>query len=105
MTTRTTDTKHFLSGDWTITGVVSQVGLLSHSLQKLASGRKKRIHIDCGKINSIDMSGLQLLHVWMELVKMRGVDAQLLNMPADMQHTIRRLGLGHSFTDNYPDAA
>ena len=51
------------------------------------------------------MSGLQLLHVWMELVKMRGVETELLNMPEGMQQTIGRLGLGQSFTDNYPGAA
>jgi anti-anti-sigma regulatory factor len=104
MTTRTTDTKHHLSGDWTISGVVDQCKQLSRSLKDLESGRKKRLHIDCGKINCIDMSGLQLLHVWMELVKMRGVEAELLNLPDDMQHIIQRLGLGQSFTDNYPDA-
>lgn len=105
MATRTTDNNHHLSGDWTISGVVSQADLLSRSLEKLASTRKKRIRIDCGSIDAIDMSGLQLLHVWMELVKMRGVEAELLNLPDDMLHTIERLGLGQSFTDNYPDAA
>lgn len=105
MATKTTDSKHHLSGDWTISGVVNQVDLLSQSLEKLALTRKKRLCIDCGNIDSIDMSGLQLLHVWMELVKMRGVETKLLNLPDDMQHTIQRLGLGQSFTDNYPDAA
>ena len=105
MSTRTTDSKHQLTGDWTVSGVVGQCKVLSRSLQGLDSGRKKRIRIDCGKISSIDMSGLQLLHVWMELVKMRGVEAELLNLPNDMQRTIERLGLGQSFTDNYPGSA
>lgn len=105
MATRTTDGNHNLSGDWTISGVASQVSSLSEYLQKLASARNKRIHIDCGSIESIDMSGLQLLHVWMELVKMRGVETRLHNLPDGMLLTIERLGLGHSFTDNYPDAA
>lgn len=105
MATRTKDTSHHLSGDWTIAGVVNQVESLSLTLEKLTSTRKKRIHIDCGRIDSIDMSGLQLLHIWMELVKMRGVETQLLNLPDGMQQTIERLGLGHSFTDNYMDAS
>lgn len=100
-----TGTKHHLSGDWTISGVVGQVDLLSQSLKKLESTKKKRIHIDCGNIDSIDMSGLQLLHVWMELVKMRGVETRLLNLPADMQQAIESLGLVQSFTDCYPDEA
>lgn len=99
------DSKHKLSGDWSISGVVNQLDSLSRSLQKLTSGRKKNIHIDCGNINSIDMSGLQLLHVWLELVKVRGVDAQLINLPDGMQQTIERLGLGKCFTHSYPDAA
>lgn len=105
MAMRQTDTKHHLSGDWTISGVVGQVDLLSQSLKMLTSTNKKRIHIDCGNIDSIDMSGLQLLHVWMELVKMRGVETQLLNLPADMQQAIENLGLVQSFTDCYPDEA
>ena len=102
MAMRTTDGEQHLSGDWTISGVVSQIDPLSSYLGKLEVSRKKRIHIDCGRIDSIDMSGLQLLHVWMELVKMRGVEAQLLNLPDDMKQTINRLGLGQSFTDNHP---
>lgn len=105
MATRTTDSKHHLSGDWTISGVVGQLDSLKSSLQKLDSAKKKRIHIDCGKIDAIDMSGLQLLHVWMELAKMRGVKTELINLPAIMHQNIHRLGLGHCFTDNYPDVA
>ncbi len=100
MPTKTTDSKHHLTGDWTISGVVGQLDSLQSSLQKLESGRKKNIHIDCGKIEAIDMSGLQLLHVWLELVKMRGMEAQLLNLPDHMHHNIHRLGLGQCFTDN-----
>lgn len=103
MAKRISGSKHQLSGDWTISGVVDQVGLLSKSLQRLASAQKKCVCIDCGRIDSIDMSGLQLLHVWMECAKMCGVKAQLVNLPDSMQQTIQRLGLGCCFTNNYPD--
>jgi len=102
MATKTTDNRHHLSGDWTIAGVANQVDSLSRSLQKLESARNKRIQIDCGRIESIDMSGLQLLHVWMELVKMGGIKTRLVNLPDSMQQSINRLGLGQCFTDNYP---
>jgi anti-anti-sigma factor len=105
MATHTKDTRHQLTGDWTISGVAAQCEALSKSLQDLKSGRKKKIQIDCQQINSIDMSGLQLLHVWMECVRMRGVETQLLNLPDEMQQTIQQLGLGQCFTDNYPGAA
>ena len=105
METCTPDTKHHLTGDWTISGVIDQCEKLSRSLQELEVDRQSQLHIDCGKINSIDMSGLQLLHVWMELVRMRGVETHLFNLSDEMLQTIERLGLRHSFTDNYPDAA
>lgn len=105
MKTRFSKTRHQLTGDWTIAGVVVQCQHLSRSLQELECGRKKKLHIDCGNIASIDMSGLQLLHVWMELIRMRGVEARLMNLPDEMQQVVYRLGLGQSFTDNYPDVA
>ena len=105
MATRTTGSKHHLSGDWTISGVVGQLDSLKSSLQQLESTKKKCVHIDCGKIEAIDMSGLQLLHVWMELAKMRGVKTELINLPDYMYQNINRLGLGYCFTDNYPDVA
>jgi len=105
MTTPTTDTKHQLSGDWTIFGLVHQVDWLSKSLEKLASAGKKTVHIDCGRIDAIDMSGLQLLQVWMQCAKARGIQAHLINLPDYMQQTIQTMGLGQCFTDNYPDAA
>lgn len=105
MTAKMTVNKHHLSGDWTIAGVVTQVNSLSDSLQKMSTSRKKSIHIDCAMISTIDMSGLQLLHVWMELVKMRGVKAELVNLPDSMRQSIDRLGLVQCFTDDYSDVA
>ncbi len=105
MANRTSDSNHYLSGDWTISGVVDQCEKLSRSLQNLRADNKSKLQIDCGKINNIDMSGLQLLRVWMELVRMHGVETQLFNLPDDMLQTIQRLGLHHSFTDNYCDEA
>ncbi|MDD5284369.1 MAG: STAS domain-containing protein [Desulfuromonadaceae bacterium] len=105
MAKRTAGGKHNLSGDWTISGVMSQVDSLSDSLQKGGTGRKKNLHVDCARISNIDMSGLQLLHVWIECARMRGISPQLVNLPDGMQETIRRLGLGKCFTDSYPDAA
>ena len=85
--------KHNLSGDWTISGVVKQLDSLSHALQNLESRGNKKLLVDCGNINSIDMTGLQLLHVWMECARIRGVKPQLINLPVDMRHMIQPLGL------------
>ena len=92
MSTRTTERKHHLSGDWTINGLMNQVHPLTHSLLILESD-VKHFHIDCGNIEAIDMSGMQLLHVWMELLKMRGVAPKIVNPPDYMQQSIQRLGL------------
>jgi anti-anti-sigma regulatory factor len=105
MTRETTDAKHQLSGDWTIAGVVTQVELLSHCLENLDSAGKNGIYLDCGRIDSIDMSGLQLLHVWMGCVKIRGLQAKLVNLPDAMQQTIQHLGIGHCFMDTGSDAS
>lgn len=92
-----------LSGCWNLSGVVLQIESLS-TLQWLESGLVKLIRIDCSEISSIDMSGLQLLHVWMQCVRLRGVKPELVNLPEDLQHTIKRLGFEKYFTDFYTDA-
>jgi anti-anti-sigma regulatory factor len=94
------ESRHQLTGDWTIAGVMNQMDSLSQYLHELAATCKKHVHIDCERIDVIDMSGLQLLHVWIECIRMRGMEAQLLNMPDSMRQSIQRLGLGNYFMDN-----
>ncbi len=105
MTTQTQEPRHQLTGDWTIAGVVTQVDTLTDSLQKLAVDQHKHLHVDCASINSIDMSGLQLLHVWLQCAKMRGIKTKLVNLPEGMQKAIQNLGLHQAFSDSYPDVA
>ena len=73
--------------------------------KKYLQTEERSLNIDCKQIDTIDMSGLQLLHVWVQCVRARGVKTQLINLSESMQQTIRRLGLGQCFTDNYPDSA
>jgi len=100
MATQATDSGYQLGGDWTISGVVGQLGHLNFSLQKLAVGCRKTVQIDCGKIEAIDMDGMQLLHVWLELVKMRDMETQLFNLPDQMQQCIKQLGYGDYYKKN-----
>ena len=102
MTNCTTETIYHLFGEWTISGVDDQFRVLSETLQEMASGPNKLPHVDCGNICSFDMSGLQLLHVWLECAKMQGIIVQLVNLPDSMQQTIRRLGFGHAFHEISP---
>lgn len=88
-----------LQGDLTHSGVTdSIINSLSVSLQQVASGGEKRFRIDCGRIGTADISGLQLLYVWMQCARFRGVEPELVNLPDTLQKTLQRMGLGHCFT-------
>lgn len=99
MITQATVHKHELTGDWSITGVVKQLDSLTITLKKLEPNQNKILHIDCTKIKNIDMSGLQLIHVWRECAVMRGVESRLINIPNHMHKIIQSVGLGRSFLD------
>jgi len=87
-----------LSGQWDLSGLVHQIESLS-ALYQLESGPGRKIRIDCSEIGSVDMSGLQLLYVWMQCVSFRGAKPELINLPEDMQLAIKRLGLEKCFSD------
>jgi anti-anti-sigma regulatory factor len=104
MVTCTNGTGIKLSGHWNISGVVLQIESLS-TLHQLESGLEKLYNIDCSEISSVDISGLQLLHVWLQCVRLRGVKPELINLPEGMQQTIKQLGLENCFADFYVDSA
>jgi len=93
-----------LSGHWNISGVVHQMASLP-VLHHSEFGRDNLFRIDCSEISSVDMSGLQLLYVWMQCVSMRGVKPALVNLPEGMHQTIKRLGLEKCFSDFYTDSS
>ena len=99
MATLATGSRHYLEGDWTLTGVTKQLGGLSSSLQKLKSANHKSVHIDCSKIEAIDLSGLDLLRVWVELLKIHGVEPNIVNPTDYVQNNIHRLGVNQCFAD------
>jgi len=88
-----------LQGDLTHSGVTDNIiNSLSVSLQQVASGGEKNFHIDCRKIGTADRRGLQLLYVWMQCARFRGVEPVLVNLSDTLQQSIQRMGLGHCFT-------
>ncbi len=90
-----------LQGDWTHTGVtLSSIDSLEVSLQQIESGGEKFICIDCGRIRAADIIGLQLLYVWMQCARFRGVEPELVNLSDSMQQALQRMGLGHCFSGN-----
>lgn len=88
-----------LHGDLTHTGVTQNIiSSLAVSLQKSETGADKNIRIDCGRVRSADISGLQLLYVWMQCARFRGVETKLVNLSDSLQQTMAKMGLGHCFT-------
>jgi len=94
------DTVAHLQGDLTHSGVThSIVSSLAVSLQQIVSGSEKKIRIDCGNVRVANSSGLQLLYVWMQCARFRGVEPELINLPDSLQHALQGMGIGHCFAE------
>lgn len=92
-----------LQGNLTNYGVTQKnIESLSVSLQQIGSEEEKYFQIDCTKIRSADMSGLQLLYVWMQCAIFRGGKPELVNLSVDLQKAILSMGLGHCFQVTAP---
>jgi anti-anti-sigma factor len=88
----------YLKGDLTHIGVTRNIiNSLAVSLHKTESGAGKNIRIDCTKVRSADTSGLQLLYVWMQCARFRGVETVLVNMSDSLKRIMRKRGLRHCF--------
>lgn len=98
MAVRMAGTVAHLEGDWTITGVADNIGSLVLSLNQMESGGEKSFQINCGQIEETDTSGLQLLNVWVECAKLRGIEPELVNVTDGMQRAIHELGFSHCFS-------
>ena len=87
-----------LSGDWTMNGISHQV----QSLMAISSGvgggvaQTGKLVVDCSGIKEIDISGLQLLYVWLQCLKIKGLRAELVNFSDGMRSTVQKVGL-HKF--------
>ena len=85
-----------LRGDWTIAGVGRQVSLLKE-LPMEYTVPDTTIAIDCSGIDSIDLSGFQLILVWFHCIRLRGLRPELVNMPEWMREAQERQGLSVLF--------
>lgn len=84
-----TGTEAFLHGDWTLKGVTPNIDSLARSLQQLGQGSKKDLRVDCGQIQETDSSGLQLLNVWIQCLRFRGIEPTLVNVPKNLRHSMQ----------------
>ncbi|MDD2735921.1 MAG: STAS domain-containing protein [Desulfuromonadaceae bacterium] len=88
-----------LYGDLNHSGATHNiVNTLAASLQKIESVGDKSLHIDCTKIISADFSGLQLLYVWMQCARHRGVEPRLVNLSNSLQQAMQSMGISHCFS-------
>lgn len=99
MTSYAAGTVAHLQGDLTHSGVTKNIiNSLAVSLHKITSGGYKNIHIDCERIRTADISGLQLLFVWMQSARFRGVEPELINLSYSLRQAMQSMGFGHCFT-------
>jgi ABC-type transporter Mla MlaB component len=91
MTIRIAGTEAHLEGDWTLSGASRNLSLLSYSLQQFEPGSRQSLRIDCGGIHKVDMNGMQLLNVWLQCFRFRGVETTLVNVPESLRHSMHGL--------------
>lgn len=78
----------FLIGDWNMEGAVRHIDSLSNVLQQIGYQEKKMLKVDCGEIVSVDYSGLQLLKVWLQCVRFRGLEPILVNISEGLKRVL-----------------
>jgi anti-anti-sigma regulatory factor len=103
MTVRMVGTVVHLEGDWTMSGVADNLGSLVLTLNQLESEGEKNIQINCEQIEETDTSGLQLLYVWVECARLRGIEPKLANVTDRMKRAIREFGFSQNFSDRYSE--
>lgn len=94
-----------LYGDWTMTEVADNLESMILCLGRLESEGKKSFWINCRQVEETDTSGLQLLNVWMECARLRGIEPKLVNVNDTMLRSINDFGFSHLFSDTYPDVS
>lgn len=92
MGVRMAGTVAHLEGDWTMTGVADNIDSMLLILNWLETTGVKSFNINCGQINETDTCGLQLLNVWVECARLRGMDPKLVNVTEGMRRVHRELG-------------
>jgi anti-anti-sigma regulatory factor len=96
----------YLKGDWTINGVTKgKIDSLAFALQDISSGEGIGLLVDCGHITSIDTTGHQLIYVWVQCARLRGVEPELVNLPDSLRQRLQSLGGRYGHSRTFPKAA
>lgn len=92
MTIRMEGTDVFLAGDWNISGVVAHIDTLSNILQQVDEEGETNLKVDCGEIKTVDSDGLQILKVWLQCARFRGIEPKLVNLSEGLQRLMLATG-------------
>jgi anti-anti-sigma regulatory factor len=88
---------HF-EGELTQSGVLFNIiNFLAGTLQKIVTGGYKKIRIDCKMIHKADIKGLQMLYLWMQSTRSRGVEPELINMSRNLRQDMKEMGFDSYF--------
>jgi|GEM_PF-983230 len=104
-----------LCGNWSITGVTDQLQFLKVQLQSLSFSNavdtpasscpmENDPEIDMEDVDQIDLSGCQLLAIWLRHVKLLGLSPVLINVSEEFKQNIHFLGFGSEFDCIVDDA-
>lgn len=93
-----------LAGNWTRTEMTDRnIDSLAISLQQLKIADVKNLQIDCGNLNEVDASGLQLLYIWLRFFRFRGINVEIVNLPEKLRKTLLHLMQKIFHTEQSPD--
>ena len=87
-----------LQGEWTVSEAVERQVMLVGELESLleADPGGSRVAIDLNEVTGIDACGCQLLAVFLEDLRSRGIVPEPCNIPPEIRGTIDLLGFAAS---------
>lgn len=92
-----------VAGNWTLTGVTQgAIKSLVANLNQLDHLGERPLKVDCRQISAIDASGQQLLAVWLQCARLRGIVPELVNAPPELQQYLTTLEPGRSHKHSHP---
>jgi ABC-type transporter Mla MlaB component len=98
MTITISKTITHLVGKWTRTGITqSSIDSLAVTLEQIGSGCDKNPQIDCKRVISFDVCGLNFIYTWLQCLRMRGFEPELINLPDKLQQVFKNFGFKSCF--------
>lgn len=89
----------YLRGDWTVTALTKEkIELLADVLQQTEDGHCSKLQVDCRDMTTTDRAGLELLQVWLQCARLRGLEPELINLPDQIKRSFiheNRRNQGH----------